>query len=607
MANRKRKTVGAATREVEATNEVETAPMFWDDANFWFGAAAIVLLAAAFLRFYDLSLVPFHHDEGVNGFFLVKLARENVYQYDPSNYHGPTLYFFALVSSLLFGLNDFAVRFVPALFGLLCVWLALGLRRQIGAIGALTAAALIALSPGLVYVSRYFIHELPFVFFTFAAVVCVVKFIERERVDQIAVGALGVLLLVCLLPGALNFANAVAGDNDVLKTAARLAFILLAAILAAIIIRLLLDWNNGKFIYLLLAAASAALTFATKETAFISFGTILIAVAGAVSWQIVRHQTSGANNDEKLTWRRFVAAFDGANNAFIVGALCLVLFAYVWALFFLSFFHYGDSTPAAFAEGLGKSFEAYSFWTKTGNKDHTQNGPWAYLKWGLKLESMLFVAAAIGAVVAFVKGRNRFAVFVALWAFGLFAAYTIIPYKTPWLAVNFLLPMGLIAGYGVNELVASKENWQRAFGFLIIIAGVGVGAWQTLEFNFKNYDDNSQPYVYAHSTRPTFDLLQDIDRVAAASGKNKDAAILIAAPEYWPLPWYLRDYKSTAFYGQIYPSSTSEMIIGSTNQSAELEAEYAAHYTEISRRELRPGVTLILYARQDLADKLLMK
>ena len=37
-----------------------------------------------------------HHDEGVNGFFLTNLVRNAEYKYDPSNYHGPTLYYLTL-------------------------------------------------------------------------------------------------------------------------------------------------------------------------------------------------------------------------------------------------------------------------------------------------------------------------------------------------------------------------------------------------------------------------------------------------------------------------------------------------------------------------------
>ena len=63
----------------------------------WRVASALIFLLAAFLRFYHLNLVPLHHDEGVNGNFLVRLVRDGFYHYDPANYHGPTLYYFAAV------------------------------------------------------------------------------------------------------------------------------------------------------------------------------------------------------------------------------------------------------------------------------------------------------------------------------------------------------------------------------------------------------------------------------------------------------------------------------------------------------------------------------
>jgi hypothetical protein len=84
--------------------------------------------------------VPFHHDEGVNGDFLRQLFRQGHYVYEPTNYHGPTLYYFALVSAYLNtflfgvgGLNDSSMRLVQALFGIAVIWLVLCLRRNLGA------------------------------------------------------------------------------------------------------------------------------------------------------------------------------------------------------------------------------------------------------------------------------------------------------------------------------------------------------------------------------------------------------------------------------------------------------------------------------------------
>src|SRR5467141_160059 len=135
----------------------------------WRIAGVSIFVVAAFLRIYHLNLVPLHHDEGVNGNFLVRLVRDGYYHYDPANYHGPTLYYFAAIfpwiirflfgphAQSTYGLTTIAIRLVPALFGVATVGLVLTLRRHLGTIATLSAACLLAISPGAVYLSRYFI------------------------------------------------------------------------------------------------------------------------------------------------------------------------------------------------------------------------------------------------------------------------------------------------------------------------------------------------------------------------------------------------------------------------------------------------------------------
>ncbi|HEY1404142.1 MAG TPA: glycosyltransferase family 39 protein, partial [Pyrinomonadaceae bacterium] len=150
----------------------------------WWLAYASVMLVAALVRFYQLELRPMHHDEGVNGFFLNDLIRKGKFLYDPTNYHGPTLYYFtlplAIVAQRLEIYGTWTVRLLPLIFGLATVWLVLGLRRYIGRAGAISAGALLALSPGFVFFSRYFIHEMMFVFFTLGIVVAALRFYESD-------------------------------------------------------------------------------------------------------------------------------------------------------------------------------------------------------------------------------------------------------------------------------------------------------------------------------------------------------------------------------------------------------------------------------------------
>src|SRR5258706_3388901 len=174
----------------------------------WQISALGILIAGAILRLYYLALVPLHHDEGVNGNFLVTLVREGKYTYNPENYHGPTLYFFSAVISWIarflggkafgenYGLTTFNIRLVTAAFGIGTIWLVLLLRKRIGSLGALAAAALVALSPGGVYLSRYFIHESLFVFFTLGIVVAALKYYDTWRATYLILASISAALMV---------------------------------------------------------------------------------------------------------------------------------------------------------------------------------------------------------------------------------------------------------------------------------------------------------------------------------------------------------------------------------------------------------------------------
>ena len=251
----------------------------------WLCSSAIITLAAFAFRFYDLALKPLHHDEGVNGFFLTTLYRTGVYKYDPANYHGPTLYYISLFFSKIFGLNTFAVRASVAVFGVLTVVLVLYLRRYLGRVGSLSAALFLALSPGMVFISRYFIHETFFTFCSLAIVVSVVLFIERTSAGVFAKIWLAILLAACFIPSGLSIATYFSGDNTTALWAFRIAIIIVEIVLISIVLKSLLEWRAGRPIYLILAAASTALLFATKETAFITIGTMLIATVATRIWQ----------------------------------------------------------------------------------------------------------------------------------------------------------------------------------------------------------------------------------------------------------------------------------------------------------------------------------
>lgn len=567
--------------------------------QIWLIGCGLATIVAIFVRFYDLTLRPLHHDEGVNGYFLIKLFRDGIYQYDPSNYHGPTLYYITLAFTKVFGLETVPVRTSVAVFGVLMVLMVLFLRKYLGTIGSLVAAFFLALSPGMVYISRYFIHEIFFVFCSLGIVLGVLFFIEGRKVGIGAVSAMTLLLLVCFFPPVMHIENIIGSQNTIFLWVARISILLIETALVFLLMRILLSWNEGKPIYLLLASASTALFFATKETAFITLGTMIIALFCIWIWRKIYSGIFSETEENELepvslSWENFLKQCHESNPGLLL-IIVVVVFAYVGVLFFSSFFTYWAGVPAA--------FEAYAFWTKTGGTDHTQNGYLAYANWLRKVELPILILSLIGTLIAFIKGRHIFAMFVGLWAFGLFAAYTIIPYKTPWLALSFVLPMCLIAGYGINEIANFKDWTFKGLAGLIVLVSISFLGYLTYSLNFERYDDENMPYVYAHTRRGFLNMVEKIEYYAKKSGKGEKATIEIISPDYWSLPWYLRNYPNANFHGKPIDANASELIVAKEGeQDSDIAQRYSTHYKRVGEYPLRPGVDLILLVRRDLAD-----
>jgi predicted membrane-bound mannosyltransferase len=213
------------------------------------------------------------------------------------------------------------------------------------------------------------------------------------------------------------------------------------------------------------------------------------------------------------------------------------------------------------------------------------------------------ILAAIGGLIAFVKARHRVAMFVTLWAFGLFLAYTIIPYKTPWLAISFMVPMCIVAGYAINELAIAKNASLKILAGLFAVSATVALAYQSYDLNFVHYDDEDRALIYAHTSREFDEMVKKIEYYAEKSGRGKDAKIDIVSPDYWPMVWYMRDYKQANFHGALINSTDAEMIVAKkTDQDTEVVRRFSAKYVYIGPYHLRSGVDLVLLIKKDLAD-----
>ncbi len=191
-----------------------------------------ILILACALRTRQLDLRPLHTDEAVQADILRTLMEDGTYTYRPEDYHGPVLVDSTLPLVWLSGnpsyseLSEYHLRLVPALYGLALVGLCFLLRPWLGTGPALVAALLTAISPMMVFYSRYYIMETPMLVFLLGFLLGMLRYLAKPDQPR--------WLYLAAACGALMHATK---ETFVLSIA--------PMILAAAVI-VLLDWKSGS-------------------------------------------------------------------------------------------------------------------------------------------------------------------------------------------------------------------------------------------------------------------------------------------------------------------------------------------------------------------------
>jgi uncharacterized protein (TIGR03663 family) len=150
----------------------------------------LIFIAALAIRLYCLDLKLFHHDEAVHAWFSYRLLTQGVYEYNPM-YHGPLLYYVTAGMFALFGDSDLVARIVPAILGALLVPLLYPIYRlgYLNSRQTLIAAIFLALSPTLVYFSRFLRNDIFVVFFTLLLLVAFLLYLHKGELRYALLGA----------------------------------------------------------------------------------------------------------------------------------------------------------------------------------------------------------------------------------------------------------------------------------------------------------------------------------------------------------------------------------------------------------------------------------
>lgn len=323
-----------------------------------------------------------------------------------------------------------------------------------------------------------------------------------------------------------------------------------------------------------LASACAALMLASKETAVLHF--FALAVAAFIYWRWNLRGNAPAG------WWRPKAALVGATAFLLLSVMLFTWFGSNWKALSVLW----QAVPMLFARAHGQGHQE-SIWYYV----RLITGGWS--------GATIVALAAIGIFLTMRKRNPSPYGFLAFYALLIAILYSLIPYKTPWLALNFWLPIALFAGHTFASLrhMPAKSpvlrNALRAVCILTAVVAAALTAHDTRQRVFVAPAGETNPYAYAHTSEDLLGLPAEIERLAHQNGIASPRIAVIAA-DPWPLPWYLRHYAEVGFWQPGQQPGKADFYITST----EAANNYKDQLGDFSPQffGMRPGVLILLWS-----------
>ncbi|MCC6958600.1 MAG: TIGR03663 family protein [Dehalococcoidia bacterium] len=471
-------------------------------------AYAVVFAVAIGLRFFDLGTRALHHDESIHAQWSWGLLQGS-YRHSPI-FHGPLYYHAEALVFFVFGANDYTSRVSAAIFGMAIVAAPLLLRKRLGQAGTLAAVAFIALSPTLVYYSRFFREDIYMALFTMLMVVAMWRYFDEGR-DR------WLYLLAAAFTG-----NVLTKEGAFLAIAVFLVYVdvYMAVQLAT---RTLVGRSNRYFREEFAALAAARpelsadeLSALARERSDIStpFRRLLLTIGFApFAWVVAAFWPFLGKVRDQLDWGEEMPR--PADVLVLLGTFTLPLLTPVsrfylleplgivekdrlsWELHLQGTIAQRDAVAIAGLFAVTTSIAAFaglqwrpklwaiafisctvvyltlmtSFWTNLNGlisgpwgsldywktQQHVSRGdqPWFYYYMLLPAYEFLPLAICIGGAWWSVVRGNAFSRFLVVWLVGMFAALSWGAEKMPWLNTHLALPACVLAAYSVQQAWAA--------------------------------------------------------------------------------------------------------------------------------------------------------
>jgi uncharacterized protein (TIGR03663 family) len=509
---------------------------------------SILIVALAFaLRVAALDLRPAHFDEGVNGSFIDGMRSEGCYRYDPANYHGPLPFYTLFAAQQLFGRSLWVMRMPTVFIGTATIALMLVFFRFLPWRAVWIASLAAAISPAMVFYSRYAIHETWLPFFTILAVYGGFGIARRE-------GRAGDLWA---------FGAGIAG---MVLTKETYFVHWIAAALALIAMRCL-EWlaplapraQRARPADLFAGRASDASADVAPKTAYFSnrqIATVIFTCTAAVilfqsGFGLHWPGVNGLFETFGLMYSKGTTAEAGHNKEFFYWLKLMGWYEWPALIGFaaaplLSLRR--APLPAAGLLVVGALLVGTGFVISSARLAIPAAQDFLDPRWNLANIPSLglwLIACSLGFFAAS-PSQNREARLLCLYGLATFTAYSLIPYKTPWCIINLLWPFLFVLGQLADTLAHATDR-RLVYGVGLLLAWTPLRDCWRLDFVQPTFD--GERYIYVQTTPDINKLLRAVRTLAREDPLQRQLHGLVLT-EAFPLTWELNEFPNIIYAGE---------------------------------------------------------
>jgi predicted membrane-bound mannosyltransferase len=193
---------------------------------------------------------------------------------------------------------------------------------------------------------------------------------------------------------------------------------------------------------------------------------------------------------------------------------------------------------------------------------------------------IVFLPLLIYAILTVMRSKNLFVAFLTYWALTNFIVYSYIQEKVPWLVLNPLLPLTIIAAIYLNEIIPNLKLNSRngIITLLIIIVTSSFFVYSSVEFNFKRYTDPAEPLIQAAQPPQKYALFLDkINEISMQYEGNSTQIQVTDGEMETQFLWYLRHFNNVRWKVDINSTLDAPLIVVHDGDEAESEADIVKH------------------------------